>query len=104
MTISINRKMLLATLVLGLGGSAAQAEESCETRMCAVNGSSLNGVSLQGVQINGVQINGVGSNGQNLNGTSAQGVTASGLRQPTRAAEAIVTTVVLPSGETIDLR
>ena len=78
------------------------------------NGKFLNGVSMQGVQVNGIQVNGQNLNGQslngqqlngqNINGTTMQGVAVSGLRQPTDAARATVTTVVLPSGETIDLR
>ena len=58
---------------------------------------------------NGVQINGIGKNGMQLNGWRTngyerQGVRANGLQQPIGSAPPVVNAVILPSGETIDLR
>lgn len=104
MKILITVNTILVALVLGLAGSAVQAGSGCGAWMCGDNGSSLNGVWENGVQPNGIQGNGASWNGQNLNGTSVQGTAVSGLRPFNETARVTVTTIVLPSGESVELR
>ena len=69
----------------------------------SLNGTSLNGESLNGENLNGVSMNGVALNGANLNGTSFNGVVLNGNAMgPTGSA--LIDAVVLPSGETFDIR
>jgi uncharacterized protein YjbI with pentapeptide repeats len=63
----------------------------------------LNGASLNGESLNGENLNGVALNGESLNGTSFNGVVLNGPAME-GTGSAPVDAVVLPRGETINVR
>jgi uncharacterized protein YjbI with pentapeptide repeats len=63
-----------------------------------LNGASLNGESLNGENLNGESLNGTSFNGVVLNGPAMEGTAMEG------TGSAPVDAVVLPSGETINVR
>ena len=77
-----------AALGFCLAASAAEAH-FCDDWGCGTNGVSLNGTSYQGVRLDGIQAPQAGT--RDLRQTA-------GTKRPT------VEAVVLPSGETVDLR
>jgi hypothetical protein len=68
-----------------------------------LNGVSLNGASLNGESLNGENLYGVALNGESLNGTSFNGVVLNGPAME-GTGSAPVDAVVLPSGETFNVR
>jgi uncharacterized protein YjbI with pentapeptide repeats len=75
----------------------------------SLNGISLNGMSLQGMNLQGMSMQGMSLQGINMQGVNMQGVEIKArapLGQPIGAASnsLIVDVIILPTGETVNLR
>ena len=92
------KKLVLAAATAALLGTAAtttaDAGAGCPKWICGENGTQLNGIGKNGMRFNGWR----------TNGHELQGVQVNGLQQPIGSARPVVNAVILPSGETIDLR
>ncbi len=107
------KKLILAAATVALLGTAAtstaDAAAGCPKWACGSNGVQLNGISRNGMHFNGWRTNGLGKNGLGrngmwFNGIQTHGMGANGLTKPVEPTAPVVDAVVLPSGETVDLR
>lgn len=92
------RKLIFAAAIVALLGpaatSTADAATICPKWACGSNATQVNGLSR-----NGMRFNGLGRNGWRTNG-----IETNGLQQRAASDSPVVNAVILPSGETIDLR
>jgi hypothetical protein len=89
--------LLAAAAVLLLNTAAFAGSKNaggCPVWMCGSNGLEKNGI-----RVNGMRFNGLGRNGWRTNG-----IETNGLLQPATSESPVVNAVILPSGETVDLR
>ena len=98
-------RFLLIAAALGLGLAAMSSEQAaagasrCAPWMCGQHDANLNDIALNGVGDNGRSLNGIA-----LNGAAPQGTQGKDLHQSAAVEKAAVKAVILPSGETVDLR
>ncbi|MGH6923423.1 MAG: hypothetical protein ACRED5_06760 [Propylenella sp.] len=82
-----------AALGTTLSSANAAGAGGCAPWVCGSNGRDINGISRNGRDLQGVQLNGLRRNGVQVNGNMSE-----------ETAGHVVKTVILPTGEVVDLR